>query len=770
MGSLVGPIVGAGIGLLGGGGGGGSTGYSSSQPILPEYLKSALQSNVTRAQDVFGRPFEAYAGADAVAPLSADEQTAFAQLRDVLFGRTLPLFDQAQGLATRAGERAEFGPTQAQLDPYMNPFQQGVTDIAKLESIRNWENEFGNIHDAASKVGAFGGSGQRILESESYKNIAERLDNLQMQGDFANFANALGQFNQGTGMMSQTALGQGQLAGMGQNIQLGDVAALSTAGATARGIDQATRDVDFSEFLRGQGWDQQQIQGLSNILAQTGNVIGGQSAQIIQPGQEGNKWASALGGAITGQQIGGAFGDAFKNWNASIQLDNIFASNPHLFKEGGLVEKYAEGGLVRRPEYPPNMEEREKAGDLRMQEIAGKLKDARNLSPENLADFAAILEAVKETNAGKDLLKREKEEKKYADGGLINLGNVTTPFNNMFGGIGDFVSETVKAPFNFFGTEMTPEMTESVTNPFGGLGSFVKDSYAPVMDNIGKGIEGVGNLYDFATDTSFIDPESTLGQLIEGYKFGQEDEAIKAKAGIKPASPEDTTKQNAAASLPIGDGPAYTLGGLEQEMASAPKGTSAPVGALPIVKAAEVMRPTSETSKNKTFMDRVNQPLLAMGLALMSSKGSFADAIGQGGRAYMAQVEKQEAKEAAKAAAQLKALDTMSQIQKRQMETAAIPASIDLKRAQTSQAWATAAKNSGVPPANIKAAAEAWQKTYNKVYESLAMNPRADKAAVAAEATRAANEVANQVSGIYGGQPVAAKGLPDLTGWGAAKR
>ena len=65
---------------------------------------------------------------------------------------------------------------------FMSPYQQGVTDIAKREAIRTSNIAGKGIADAATAQGGLGGYREAIQQAERERNLGQRLDDIQMTG------------------------------------------------------------------------------------------------------------------------------------------------------------------------------------------------------------------------------------------------------------------------------------------------------------------------------------------------------------------------------------------------------------------------------------------------------------------------------------------------------------------------------------------------------------------------------------------------------------
>ena len=95
------------------------------------------------------------------------------------------------------------------MQAYMNPYQQGVIDVAKQSAQRDHQQGLNQIRAQAAQRGAFGGSRQAIAESEMLRNLGTQLGNIQMQGSAQAFENA--------GQMYQQDLGNQMMKA--QNLQ-----------------------------------------------------------------------------------------------------------------------------------------------------------------------------------------------------------------------------------------------------------------------------------------------------------------------------------------------------------------------------------------------------------------------------------------------------------------------------------------------------------------------------------------------------------------------
>ena len=193
---------------------------------------------------------------------------------------------QAAGTYGQAAEaaRAATGPVdigQLEIQRFMDPYQQQVTDIAKREAIKESQLYEQQLAAQAAQNLAFGGSRQALLEGQAMSDLGGRLADIQTKGLQAAYQQAL-----------QTAAQQQQL-GYGER--------------TA----QLQRQAGLSQALAGLGGSQAAlgIQGYGG-LAGAGRETAGQMAQLgSQYGQIGSQLGQLAGlQADIGGQYGGLAG------------------------------------------------------------------------------------------------------------------------------------------------------------------------------------------------------------------------------------------------------------------------------------------------------------------------------------------------------------------------------------------------------------------------------------------------------------------------------
>jgi hypothetical protein len=165
------------------------------------------------------------------------------------------------------------GGYQSPRDRYMSPYQQGVTNVAKEEAIRDANRMRSEIGLSAASQGGLGGYREGIVESNLNRDLMRNLSDIQTQGLQSGYQNAQQMFEadraarlgQESGQLSAAQL-LGGFAPQAQQMALERIGALGGVGGQRRGFRQAGMDIGYEDFLRQQGYPQQQIGFQSNII------------------------------------------------------------------------------------------------------------------------------------------------------------------------------------------------------------------------------------------------------------------------------------------------------------------------------------------------------------------------------------------------------------------------------------------------------------------------------------------------------------------------
>lgn len=152
------------------------------------------------------------------------------------------------------------------LSQYMNPYTQYVTDIAQREAIRDYQKMVPGMGFQASKQGAFGGARYGVQEAENLRNLGQRLSDIETKGLESAFTAGTGLFEREAGRQLQAAPIFQNIGESAQRSGLSGLDAILKSQAIPRGLEQQRRDIDFQEYMRGQGYGMNQLGTLSGLI------------------------------------------------------------------------------------------------------------------------------------------------------------------------------------------------------------------------------------------------------------------------------------------------------------------------------------------------------------------------------------------------------------------------------------------------------------------------------------------------------------------------
>jgi hypothetical protein len=233
------------------------------------------------------------------------------------------------------GKAGEF--TGAQAEKYMSPYMTGVLDFQKERAAEDFDRMRGDRNARAAQAGAFGGSRQAVQEGLAEENLAKQMQGIDVTGRQAAFEQAARQFGDDraarlaygqsqagergrvqTGIEASRQFGAGQglaalqargaaaqqLAGFGQQERAADIQGAQMLDAIGRGQqreEQAGLDIGYQDYLRQQGYPQEQLAFYSDILR--GLPVAPTSTQTQTSYQYSNPMQQALGAGLTGLSL-----------------------------------------------------------------------------------------------------------------------------------------------------------------------------------------------------------------------------------------------------------------------------------------------------------------------------------------------------------------------------------------------------------------------------------------------------------------------------------
>jgi len=324
---------------MGKGGGGGAPPnqqVTSTTTNLPEYARPYFENLLQRGQAESYRQYQPYE-AERIAGFTPGQM---AVQRETMGMQTPGQFGVGTGI-TGAGGLGSLGAGQQyfgmavdpmQMQAFMSPYQQNVTDIAKRSAIREAQIAQQQASLGAARQGTYGGARQEIARAERERGLLDRLSGLQAEGSQKAFeaARQAQQFGanlglQGFGQATQAGQTLGQLGTAQQAANLQRLAAQEAVGAQQRSLEQQRLDQAYADFLRQRDYPMEQLGYYSSLLRGLPMQLSSTQTTSAPP----PSIASQIGGLGLG----------------AIGLYNV-AKSAGAFAEGGSVDSYASGGSV----------------------------------------------------------------------------------------------------------------------------------------------------------------------------------------------------------------------------------------------------------------------------------------------------------------------------------------------------------------------------------------------------------------------------------------
>ena len=278
----------------GGGGAPPPTQQTVTQTNLPEYARPYFENIMQRGQAESYRQYTPYE-AERIAGFTPAQE----QIQQEALGLQSPgQFGAATGLTGAAGLGSLMAGQQymgmatdpTQMQSFMSPYQQAVTDVAKRGAIREAQIAQQQANLGAARQGTYGGARQAIGQAERERGLLDRLTALQAEGGQKAFeaARQAQQFGVDLGLRG---LGQGVQAGqtlgqLGQSQQQTDIARLQaqeTVAAQQRALEQQRMDQAYADFLRQRDYPMEQLGYFSNLMRGVPVGLGSTATTYAQP-------------------------------------------------------------------------------------------------------------------------------------------------------------------------------------------------------------------------------------------------------------------------------------------------------------------------------------------------------------------------------------------------------------------------------------------------------------------------------------------------------
>ena len=239
---------------------------STENATLPAYLAPSVEDLLARSNALTtGQPFQQYQG-DRVSGINDLQREAIGPAVSGVFSAG---YDRQKAGASYTPQNTQFGLAAAA--QYMNPYQQGVTDIAKREATRDSQIQDVRNQSMAAQAGAFGGSRQGVIDAENQRNLGTRLNDIQTQGLNNSWGQAQQQFNtdQARSQADRQYGSQAAIKGGGDMVDSAGKAfgMLSTAGLLEQQTEQNYLNTGYQDFLTSQQHPYDQLSFMKNMIS-----------------------------------------------------------------------------------------------------------------------------------------------------------------------------------------------------------------------------------------------------------------------------------------------------------------------------------------------------------------------------------------------------------------------------------------------------------------------------------------------------------------------
>ena len=219
-------------------------------PELQPYVANVLQ----KGNALVNTPMPAYTGQLTAGPSNLQTQ-AWKGLSNLTLPSTLTQSGQNLQDIQQKAQNVSFDPSK--IGQYMNPYLQQALN-PQLEEARR-QSQISQLGNAAklTQAGAYGGSRQAIMDSETQRNLGTNLANITGQGYKTAYDEATKAAQYGTdvglrGLTQATTANQaaGNIGAQEAQYGLQNLQALGTSGNVQQGQNQAALNAQYNEYLR----------------------------------------------------------------------------------------------------------------------------------------------------------------------------------------------------------------------------------------------------------------------------------------------------------------------------------------------------------------------------------------------------------------------------------------------------------------------------------------------------------------------------------------
>lgn len=346
---------------------------TSAPPVIPDWLLPYMQNAASQANQIGQMPYQAYPGQQ-IAGLTPDQLRSM-QLAEQMPGQAQQGLNQANNLLQQVGQYGTQGPTQGQLNAYMNPYQKQVMDASRLRQLQQYTQSANQLRERQGATGAFGGSGAAIQQSELEKNFQQQLAENESNQLFSGWNTAQGLIQKGMGLAGDAGINLSTNAIRGEQASLADIGALQGAGGMLQNQNQAQLSNAMQMWQEQRDYPYTQATKALSLLDPMARIAtGNQGTSTVTQNAAKPSWAQTLLSTGMFGGTGGTGGSSSYNpfsgsgflGNVGSGVESFFGgtgfgtgydvnqsinnpANSSFFAGGGLVPGYAHGGHVATP-------------------------------------------------------------------------------------------------------------------------------------------------------------------------------------------------------------------------------------------------------------------------------------------------------------------------------------------------------------------------------------------------------------------------------------
>ena len=238
-----------------------SQGLTGTESNLSNFAGPYVTNMLSQGQALANAPYQAYGG-QLTAGTSPLQQQAFQGAA----GLSMPTNMGGFGTQSFTGE----GTAQQYMNPYIkSALDPQIAELQRQGQIQNLQNQA-----KATSMGAFGGSGSRLMQTETQRNVLDKIQQALGQGYSTAYDKAAQQFNveQQAGQQAQALTNRYGLDVLGQQAGLGQV---------QRGLESEAVAADKAQFEEERANPYKMVQFQQSLLQ--GLPLAAQNYTVAQP-------------------------------------------------------------------------------------------------------------------------------------------------------------------------------------------------------------------------------------------------------------------------------------------------------------------------------------------------------------------------------------------------------------------------------------------------------------------------------------------------------